>query len=243
MESEMTADKANPVEALMNRLSDLYVGLEDFTEEGSTASLLKVLTFLRDLRIVMSSFDRSAIAVLRRHDVSWPEIASSLGGTREDVWQRFRLAEGEFGVGEQYLAALLEAAVSYDETALTKGSVYTRNDLRGLFGIHDATLNTGVFHIKNRHEIWLFITENKPADREQYVDKLVRDTLYWQGQRLGRTDSLIINHKQAGESLLVFYRKAKYQFEGAGFKYEGVFEYVSHSGTRPTSFVLRRAAW
>lgn len=237
----MAADKPDPVESLMNRLSDLYVGLEDFTEEGSTASLLKVLTLLRDLRIVMSSFDGSAIAVLRQHNVSWQEIASSVGGTRDDVWQRFRLAEGEFNIAEQHLAALLKATASRNETALTKGNVYTRNNLRELFGIHDATLNTGVFHLKRRCEIWLFITENKPADREQYVDKLVQDTLYWQGQRLGRTDSLIINHKRACESLLVFYRKAKYEFEGAGFRYEGVFEYVSHSGSRPTSFVLRRA--
>jgi hypothetical protein len=39
----MTADKSDPVEALSNCLSDLYVGLEDFTEEGSAESLLKVL--------------------------------------------------------------------------------------------------------------------------------------------------------------------------------------------------------
>jgi hypothetical protein len=240
MESEMAADKPNPVESLMNRLSDLYVGLEDFTEEGSAVSLLKVLTLLRDLRIAGSSFDRSAIAVLRRHDVSWQEIASSVGGTRDDLWQRFRLAEGEFGIAEQHLAALLGTSASRNEAVLTKESVYTRNDLRELIGIHDATLNTGVFHLKERREIWLFITENKPADREQYVDKLVRDTLYWQGQRLGRTDSLIIDHKRVGERLLVFYRKAKYEFEGAGFRYEGVFEYVSHSGGRPTNFVLRR---
>lgn len=237
----MTADKSDPVEVLSNRLSDLYVGLEDFTEEGSPESLLKVLALLRDLRMTMGIFDRSAVAVLRRHDVSWSEIASSLGGTREDVLQRFRLVEGEFGVAEQRFAALLVASDSHDEAALTRGNTYTRNDLRELFGIRDATLNNGVFRFRERREIWLFITENKPADREQYLDKLVGDTLYWQGQRMGRTDPLITDHKRTAESLLVFYRRAKYEFEGAGFRYEGAFEYVSHSGSRPTSFVLRRA--
>jgi hypothetical protein len=237
----MAADKSEPVVALSNRLSNLYVGIEDFTEEGSAKSLLKVLALIQDLRMAMGVFDRSAVAVLRRHDVSWSEIASSLGGTSEDVLQRFRLAETEFGVAEQHLAALLMASDSCNE-ALIRKNIYTRNNLRELFGIRDATLNNGVFHFEERREVWLFVTENKPADREQYIDKLIGDSLYWQGQRMGRTDSLIIDHKRTGEKLLLFYRRAKYEFEGAGFKYEGVFEYVSHSGSRPTSFVLRRAA-
>jgi hypothetical protein len=238
----MAAGKSDPVKALSNRLSDLYTGLEDFTVEGSAENLLKVLALLRDLRMTMGIFDRSAVAVLTRHNVSWSEIASSLGETRENVLQRFQLGEGEFGVAEQHLAALLVASDSHNEAALIKGNIYTRNDLRGLFEIHDATLNNGVFHLGERREVWLFVTENKQADREQYVDKLVDDILYWQGQRMGRTDSLIIDHKHTGESLLLFYRRAKYEFEGAGFRYEGVFEYISHSGSHPTSFVLRRAA-
>lgn len=237
----MGAGKSDPVEALSNRLSDLYVGLEDFTEEGSAESLLQVLALLRDMRVAMGIFDRFAVDVLRRHAVPWPEIVSSLGGTHEDALQRFRLAESEFGVAEQHLAPLLVANGSLNQTALMREEIYTRNDLRELFEINDATLNNGVFHFRERREVWLFVTENKQADREQYVDKLVGDSLYWQGQRMGRTDSLIIDHKRTGENLLVFYRRAKYEFEGAGFKYEGIFEYVNHSGSHPTSFVLRRA--
>jgi hypothetical protein len=236
----MAADKSNPVAALSSLLSDLYVGLEDFTEEDSAESLLKVLALLRDLRATISIFDKFAVDVLRGHAVPGPEIASSLGA-HEDVLQPFRLAEGEFGVTELHLAPLLVASDSHDETALMRGNIYTRNDLRELFEIRDATLNNGVFHFRERRGVWLFVTENKQADREQYVDKLVGDILYWQGQRMGRTDSLIIDHKRTGENLLVFYRRAKYEFDSAGFKYEGIFEYVNHSGGRPTSFVLRRA--
>jgi hypothetical protein len=236
----MPTDKSDPVESISNRLSELYIGLEDFAEESSAESLLKVLALIRDLRMAIDIFDRSAVAVLRRHDVPWSEIASSLGGTREDIAQRFRSAEGEFGIAEQHLAALLMASDSLNEIALVRGKIYTRNNLRELFEIRDATLNNGVFHFKERHEVWLFVTENKPADREQYVDKLVGDSLYWQGQRMGRTDSLVIDHKRSGEELLLFYRRAKYEFEGAGFRYEGVFDYVSHSGSHPTNFVLRR---
>jgi hypothetical protein len=134
----------------------------------------------------------------------------------------------------------LECWTKADSGPLVAGNIYTRNDLRELFGIRDATLNNGVFHVKERQEIWLFVTENKAADREQYVDKLTDDILRWQGQRLGRTDSLVIDHKRTGNQLLLFYRTARYQFDGSGFSYEGPFEYVSHSGSQPTSFVLRR---
>jgi hypothetical protein len=123
---------------------------------------------------------------------------------------------------------------------LMVGNVYTRNDLRELFDIRDMTLNTGIFQVKDGNEVWLFVTENKQADREQYVDKLSGDILYWQGQKHGRKDPLIIDHRQNGDLLLLFYRTAKYQFDGAGFTFEGPFEYVSHSGGSPTSFVLRR---
>lgn len=203
-------------------------------------AVLKVLALFRDLRLSMDIFDKSAVAVLRLHDVSWPDIASNLGVTSEDVQRRFPSAHGEFGVAEQYLVDLLMTCVSRNEPEFIKGKVYTRKILREMFKIHDATINNGVFRLRERREIWLFVTENKQSDREQYVDKLVRDSLYWQGQRMGRTDSLIIDHKRRGESLLLFYRRAKYEFEGAGFRYEGVFEYVSHSGGHPTSFVLRR---
>jgi hypothetical protein len=134
----------------------------------------------------------------------------------------------------------LESWAPADLGLLVVGNIYTRNDLRELFGIRDATLNNGVFYVKERQEIWPFVTENKTADREQYVDKLTGNMLHWQGQRLGRTDSLVIDHKRSGDRLLLFYRTAKYQFEGAGFRYEGLFEYVTHSGSQPTSFILRR---
>lgn len=234
------ADQSNPVDILFSQVSGLYVGLEDFTHEGSTRSLLEVLAQLRDLRTSISLFNRSAVAVLRGNDVSWAEIATSIGVACDEALQQFRQHEGQFGLAERHLAAMLGVVGTADQSPLVRGNVYTRKTLRELFEINDATLNNGVFHLRDRHEVWLFVTENKPADREQYVDKLAGDSLYWQGQRMGRTDPLIIDHKHAGEAIMVFYRRAKYEFEGAGFRYEGAFEYVSHSGGPPTNFLLRR---
>lgn len=123
---------------------------------------------------------------------------------------------------------------------LEPGTVYTRDDLRALFDIKDATLNTGIFRPKGLDSVWLFITEHKTSDRTQYVDALEGDVLHMQGQRMGRTDALISDHRQRGLELLLFYRKAKYQYPHAGFKYEGIFTYQRHSGSAPTSFVLSR---
>ena len=59
---------------------------------------------------------------------------------------------------------------------------------------------------------------------------------------MGRTDHWIIGHKNLGLELLLFYRKSKTEHPGAGFRFEGPFEYVSHKGKHPTRFTLRRAS-
>lgn len=92
---------------------------------------------------------------------------------------------------------------------LEPGTVYTRADLRALFGIHDATLNTGIFRPKGYDSVWLFITEQKTSDRTQYADTLAGDTLHMEGQLKGRTDALILDHRQRGLELLVFYPESQ----------------------------------
>ncbi|MEN5033688.1 DUF3427 domain-containing protein [Pseudomonas sp. TWI929] len=123
---------------------------------------------------------------------------------------------------------------------LELGSIYTRNDLRTLFNVQAASLKNGIFRPNGYKSVWLFITEHKTSDRTQYVDALAGEILYMQGQRQGRTDALILNHRQRGLELLLFYRKSKKEHPHAGFRYEGIFTYQSHSGSAPTSFVLAR---
>lgn len=86
------------------------------------------------------------------------------------------------------------------------------------------------------------MTEKKTPDRTQYHDLLGEDVLEWDSQPTGRKDRLIIEHEQRGLELLLFYRKEKYEFPGAGFRYEGPFEYQSHAGQGPAHFRLKRAS-
>jgi putative restriction endonuclease len=128
----------------------------------------------------------------------------------------------------------------FTSSVLTVDNIYTRDDLRAQFDITDATLNTGVFRPKGTSSVWLFVTEEKTSDRTQYRDRIEGDALYWQGQSSGRTDKFVIDHESQGLELLVFFRKRKYEHPRAGFRYLGPYLYVSHSGSGPTSFVLKR---
>lgn len=140
-------------------------------------------------------------------------------------------------------AAVVELASANGDVSqlLSLGAVYTREELREILSTGDATINTGVFRPKGFDSVLLFVTEKKTSDRTQYIDKLNGDELQWQGQSQGRTDALVVEHLQKGLELLLFYRTKKYEHPGAGFRYEGRFDYVSHRGERPASFVLRRA--
>jgi 5-methylcytosine-specific restriction protein A len=124
---------------------------------------------------------------------------------------------------------------------LVEGTIYTRQELQEKFSIRDATIRTGIFKPPTHQSIWLFITEEKTRDRPQLYDYLDSDTLHWDGQPEGRTDKLVIEHEANGLELLVFYRKHKNAFPNYGFKYEGRFRYVSHEGSHPTHFILRRS--
>jgi hypothetical protein len=123
--------------------------------------------------------------------------------------------------------------------ALEVGQIYSRNQLIDTFHISDGRFYTGVFPFDDE-SIWLFVTERKKPDMTQYVDHLRGDILEWDGQTSGRTDSMIINHKNNGKELLLFYRETKDQYPNSGHRFEGLFEFVNHSGSSPTHFILRR---
>jgi hypothetical protein len=125
-------------------------------------------------------------------------------------------------------------------SVLTVGNVYSRVELADRFGVTDATLNTGIFRPPGHESVWLFVTEKKTPDRTQYRDHLDGEDLSWDGQTSGRKDALIIGHEAEGLELLLFYRHSKTELDNYGFRYEGPFRYVSHQGSKPTHFLLRR---
>jgi len=77
---------------------------------------------------------------------------------------------------------------------LTKGEVYSREDLQTRFQIKDATIRTGIFKPKDHESIWLFATKNKTPDRVQYQNDLQGDDLFMDSQTAGMKDPMLIEH-------------------------------------------------
>lgn len=129
---------------------------------------------------------------------------------------------------------------NWSSTRLENGAVYSREELRRIFGIKDATINNGIFRPRGWRSVWVFVTEHKQLDRRQYVDQLRGDDLFMDGQTSGRTDRLLIDHELEDLEILVFHRYSKSEHPRAGFRFEGKFRYLSHSGGEPSHFHLRR---
>jgi len=162
------------------------------------------------------------------------------------------LAFNDFGGGERTVKRTLErlgfTVVPTDDDNppaftsewLTTGQIYTRDKLREMFDITDATSNNGVFRPSGYRSVWLFVTRDKAADRPQLHDDLDGDVLTWTGQPAGRTDKLVSDHLDNGEEVLLFYRQTARTFPSGGFRYEGPFLYRSHTGSKPARFLLDR---
>lgn len=148
--------------------------------------------------------------------------------------------EKDYVVARKKPAAVSTGA--YASELLQEGHVYTRNDLRDLFSITASSINNGIFKPSAFDSVWLFVTEQKTADRTQYDDLLTGDILHMEGQTQGGTDHLLEEHVERGLELLLFYRKNKFEHPGAGFTYKGKFLYQSRSGSLPTSFTLIQAS-
>ena len=152
----------------------------------------------------------------------------------------------EFGFTVEHVQGGNVGSVSASESGqlasslLRAGAIYSREELKQILATQDATINTGVFRPAGFDSVLLFVTKEKTKDRVQFVDRMDGDILYWQGQSKGRTDPLIIEHRPQGLELLVFYREKKYEHPGAGFRFEGRYSYVSHTGSEPADFVLKR---
>ena len=177
-------------------------------------------------------------------------VGAAHGYARPDLGP---LTAREFSGGEASIRRKLEQLgfrVEVDSTTastidltskqLIPEKIYTRADLKKFFEIRDSTINTGIFCPNGTSSVWLFITDKKTPDRTPYINRLEGNILYCQGQKLGRKDAMIIDHQVRGLELLVFFRKSKDEYSGAGFRYLGPFVYLKHEGSKPTSFVLQR---
>lgn len=122
---------------------------------------------------------------------------------------------------------------------LTEGEVYTRQNLRSIFGVTDATINNGFYRPQDTQSIWLFVTGEKTTPELGAVNRFDGDLFIWLGQNAGRTDAQIINHETDGREILLFHRDTKSDHAGGGFVFRGAFRYLSHVSGPPSKFTLQ----
>lgn len=210
--------------------ASVEAAMAEFDRIGREAFLAKYgFGKARDYYLVVDGRRYDSKAILgAAHGYEFPELGP--------------LSPGDFSGGAATVKPKLEgmgfaieapASTRLLSQLLRVGAVYTRDELRRTLDTDDSTINTGVFRPKGFDSVLLFVTEKKTPDRTQYLDNLDGDVLHWQGQSRGRTDALVIEHSQKGLELLLFYRAEKYEHPGAGFRYEGLFDYVSHHGAWP----------
>lgn len=234
------------LEDLDDRLAVL-AAVDEFDRLGRSAFLAKYgFREARDyfLQISGKQYDSKAIAGVA-HGYQFPARgplkARDFSGGAATVRRKLEGMGFQFASLDDDRGGVEGNAEARVSDLLDMGGIYTREDLKGRLNTQDATINTGVFRPAGFDSVLLFVTEKKTPDRVQYIDKLDGDILHWQGQNAGRTDEWISEHRARGLELLLFYRKKKYQYVGAGFRYEGPFDYVSQRGSLPASFTLHRA--
>ncbi len=152
------------------------------------------------------------------------------------------LESDDFSGGEPVVRAFERLGFHVGEVTsaqLTEGQVYTRQDLRSLFGVTDATINNGFFRPQDTQSIWLFVTGEKTTPELGAVNRFDGDLFIWLGQNAGRTDAQMINHEADGREILLFHRDTKSDHAGGGFIFRGAFRYLSHVPGPPSKFALQ----
>jgi hypothetical protein len=88
------------------------------------------------------------------------------------------------------------------------GQPYSRQRLAELWGYSGyQALARGVVTPKDGNTIILFVTEEKQPFQEQYKDRLVGNTLQWEGPTDHFAEDRMINAQENGDMIHVFHRE------------------------------------
>lgn len=95
--------------------------------------------------------------------------------------------------------------VSFDQIAV--GNAYDRQELANLWGYAGIeALQRGVVTPREDNKIILFVTENKNPDATQYRDRLIGDTLEWEGPNDHFAEDRMIKASTSNDEVHLFHR-------------------------------------
>jgi putative restriction endonuclease len=127
--------------------------------------------------------------------------------------------------------------VSFDRIAV--GNAYDRQELADLWGCAGTeALQRGVVTPRGDNKIILFVTENKHPDATQYRDRLVGNTLEWEGPNDHFAEDRMIGAPNSQDEIHVFYRTNPNE----KFTYLGLLEIVNvdRQTDAPSRFTFRK---
>ncbi len=118
------------------------------------------------------------------------------------------------------------------------GQSYSREALAALWGYESFhAISRGVVTRRAENKIVLFVTEEKQASAEQYVDVLQGTTLNWEGPTDHFAEDRMLAASYTGDEIHLFHRERHH----SNFSYRGklvVIKYERHDG-RPSQFGFR----
>lgn len=118
---------------------------------------------------------------------------------------------------------------------ITKGSNYSRKMLAELWGYTSFhAIARGVVTPRNDNKIILFVTEEKPSSAEQYADRLIDETLEWEGPTDHFAEERMLQAEANGEEIHLFHRMRHH----SDFIYCGRLKVLTHAShtDRPSRF-------
>jgi len=121
------------------------------------------------------------------------------------------------------------------------GKTYSLLELQTLFDINIPQPDVRSFAVHKRAAIWLFVTESRAASRREYSGVLRSNILQWCMPSSDYLKLSIEEHQSKDIEILIFYRKGGRGFARRDFTYEGVFNYLTHSGKTILRFFLQRS--
>lgn len=121
---------------------------------------------------------------------------------------------------------------------MKKGANYSRKQLAHIWGYTSFhAIARGVVTPRSDNKIVLFVTEKKQPAVEQYADRLVGDSLEWEGPTDHFAENRIVNASIVGDEIHLFHRETHHM----DFTYYGQIIMVSKklNSDRPSQFKFK----
>jgi hypothetical protein len=120
---------------------------------------------------------------------------------------------------------------------IKKGAAYTRKELAELWGYSSFhAIARGIVTPRNDNKIVLFVTKEKQPTFEQYFDRIIGNTLEWEGPTDHFAEERVLKADEGDDEIHLFYRERHH----SNFIYQGCLKVIKYSlhTNKPSQFTF-----